>query len=122
MESSKGQVDSLDIKHISLDPDGNFIVSLLKYGQIVIFDAISGKMIGSPVVVKFSDVWEWTKDIEFDPSGSQFATVFYEKGIIFWDMDLSSWADAACSLANRNLSPDEWASRLGSIPYKETCP
>jgi hypothetical protein len=43
-------------------------------------------------------------------------------GITLWDLDPAHWADAACSLAGRNLTQDEWDTYLGQFgPYHATC-
>jgi DNA-binding SARP family transcriptional activator/WD40 repeat protein len=46
-----------------------------------------------------------------------------EHGIVIWDLDPEHWADAACELAGRNLTPDEWDQYLGVLgDYRNTCP
>jgi hypothetical protein len=33
------------------------------------------------------------------------------------------WVDAACRVASRNLTRDEWTTYIGNLaPYHETCP
>jgi hypothetical protein len=40
-----------------------------------------------------------------------------------WNLDPQSWVDAACRLAGRNLTPEEWNSYIGDLaPYAATCP
>ena len=44
-------------------------------------------------------------------------------GIVAWDLDPVHWQDAACELAGRNLTRDEWARYVGDLaPYAQTCP
>jgi hypothetical protein len=44
-------------------------------------------------------------------------------GIAIWDLDSSHWVDAACRLAGRNLTQDEWDTYLSALEsYHRTCP
>jgi WD40 repeat protein/tRNA A-37 threonylcarbamoyl transferase component Bud32 len=38
-----------------------------------------------------------------------------------WDVDPESWAQRACTLANRTLSRDEWETFLPGRPYEPAC-
>lgn len=43
-------------------------------------------------------------------------------GVAAWDLDPDAQFDAACRLAGRNLTREEWATYFGAIaPYRETC-
>ena len=40
-----------------------------------------------------------------------------------WDLDPEHWAEAACNVAGRNLTRQEWAATIGDLaPYRLTCP
>ena len=46
-----------------------------------------------------------------------------DEGIVVWDLDPARWSEAACELASRNLTHDEWDTYIGDLaPYRETCP
>jgi hypothetical protein len=56
------------------------------------------------------------------PDGGQLA-VATEHGVQLWDLDPDTWRDAACRLAGRNLSRDEWDRYMPpDEPYRATCP
>ena len=56
------------------------------------------------------------------PDGGQLA-VATEHGVQLWDLDPGAWRDAACRLAGRNLSRDEWDRYMPpDEPYRATCP
>ena len=38
------------------------------------------------------------------------------------NMDMASWPEKACRIANRNLTRQEWRQYLGDIPYQKVCP
>ena len=40
-----------------------------------------------------------------------------------WSLDPERWIEAACALAGRNLTPDEWDTNIGDLePHRHTCP
>ena len=39
-----------------------------------------------------------------------------------WDIRPESWVAAACAIAGRNLTEDEWRDAFGDRPYRLTCP
>jgi hypothetical protein len=44
-------------------------------------------------------------------------------GVALWDLDPTSWEDAACRVAGRNLTREEWDRYVGELaPYRATCP
>lgn len=46
-----------------------------------------------------------------------------DDGIELWDLNPVNWKAAACALAGRNLTREEWDTYLGSIgAYEATCP
>ena len=56
------------------------------------------------------------------PDGRQLA-VATEHGVQLWDLDPDAWREAACRLAGRNLTRDEWESYIPEgEPYRATCP
>ncbi len=44
-------------------------------------------------------------------------------GIVVWDLDPARWSEAACELASRNLTREEWETYIGDLAsYRATCP
>ena len=44
-------------------------------------------------------------------------------GAALWDLNPEHWATAACSVAQRNLTRDEWSTYIGALgDYRATCP
>ena len=40
-----------------------------------------------------------------------------------WDLDPSRWETAACEVAGRNLTREEWETHIGDLAsYRATCP
>jgi hypothetical protein len=43
-------------------------------------------------------------------------------GIAVWDLDPAHWIPAACRIAGRSLTREEWVTYLGLLePYRQTC-
>ena len=46
-----------------------------------------------------------------------------DRPFLVWDLDPAHWLTAACELAGRNLTQDEWATYIGDLAeYHPTCP
>jgi len=46
--------------------------------------------------------------VAFSPDGKLLAADGPENRIVLWDVDVSSWKQQACRIANRNLTEEEW--------------
>ena len=45
-----------------------------------------------------------------------------DAGMQIWDLDPDHWIDAACCLAGRNLTREEWDTNIGILgEYRPTC-
>jgi hypothetical protein len=46
-----------------------------------------------------------------------------ENGYQIWDLEPDHWVGAACRIAGRNLTEEEWAAKIGDFAeYRPTCP
>jgi hypothetical protein len=49
--------------------------------------------------------------------------IAYKGGrLALWRNPLVGWAELACSVANRNLTAEEWELYFGAQKYRKTCP
>lgn len=62
------------------------------------------------------------RGLGLSPDGLEAA--FIASGVVtIWDLDPRAWVAAACELAGRNLTRDEWATYVGDLAdYRATCP
>jgi WD40 repeat protein/tRNA A-37 threonylcarbamoyl transferase component Bud32 len=60
-------------------------------------------------------------DIDLSPDGRELLMTAADGRGAIWDVDPESWAQRACKLANRTLTPEEWEEFLPGRPYKPAC-
>jgi WD40 repeat protein len=58
----------------------------------------------------------------FSPDGNTLVTAGTSGSVLVWDLRIDSWRTAACQLAGRNLTRDEWSRYLPDEDYRTTCP
>ena len=98
--------------------DGSLL--LVKGGdrRITLHDVTGRTQLGDPIVVDAAAF----NDASLRPDGKEMAIPNGHTGITLWDLDPARWADAACSLAGRNLTQEEWDTYLAQFgPYHVTC-
>jgi WD40 repeat protein len=61
------------------------------------------------------------RELVFSPNGKELASSSANATVSLWKVDLESWQNRACLIANRNLSYIEWKQYLGNEPYRATC-
>jgi WD40 repeat protein len=60
-------------------------------------------------------------DLAFDRDGRRLAVAGASAAVSVWDLDWKAWHAAACRIAGRSLSRDEWRRFIGDEPYRSTC-
>ena len=63
--------------------------------------------------------------IAFSPDGQQLASVFSDTNrnvLLLWNISVSAWQHSACTIANRNLSQDEWKQFIQTGSRIKVCP
>ena len=82
-----------------------------------LFDLGSRTQLGDAIQLPREDVGATLR-----PDGRELAADSAE-GVALWDLDPANWTQAACRVAGRNLTEEEWLTYVGEIaPYHETCP
>jgi hypothetical protein len=87
-------------------------------GRVRLFDPATGQQIGDPFPGIVDNTGAWS----LNPSGT-LLELETRQGVDQWDLVPAHWAAAACQLAGRNLSLQEWNTYLADTgPYARTCP
>lgn len=82
-----------------------------------LFDVASRTQLGDSIRLPRDDVGAALR-----PDGGELAADSAE-GVALWDLDPAHWTQAACRVAGRNLTEEEWHTYIGELaPYHETCP
>lgn len=114
------------VEYLAYDPSGYWLVSCVG-NTFRLHDPATGNFIEElfPANSDGSDHAYQFQRLLFpahNSTGSRFAAYARGNELLFWNLDLASWQAAACQVANRNLTSEEWKSYLGERPYQETCP
>ena len=111
LSGQKGTISAL-----AFSPDGSLIATGAD-GAVVLWDVATHQPIGRPFVGMGDEV----ESLAFRPNGGALATLGDQR-LVVWDVNEASWREAACRIANRNLTQDEWKRVFGSAAaYHETC-
>jgi WD40 repeat protein len=126
---------------LSFSPDGSLLASGSGAGSITLWDSLllaSGSEVGTitlwalagATASPFGEMTLTNEPIEslaFSTDGASLTSV--DAAGVVWRVDLRpvSWRDRACTVANRNLTREEWAQYIGdpaspTFPYHATCP
>jgi hypothetical protein len=99
--------------------DGTLIAVRGGDRQVSLFDVATGTLLGTPITIP-DDQFN-TMDLAQD--GRRLVLGGGPDGVQVWDLDPDHWATAACQVAGRNLTRDEWEAHIGDLTlFHATCP
>ena len=104
-----------------LDDDASrvIVVNGERSWSMRIYDVATRRLLGDPVELDSDPESSWVMP-RLDGMDTAIDTV---DGILVWDLDPAHWVEAACQLAGRNLTHEEWDGYIGELgPYRQTCP
>lgn len=98
--------------------DGRLLLGLDGYDEVrlSIWDATTFSPLGSTGDIPATD-----GDASLAPTSDGFVFVGTGTGVERLDLDVQHWKDAACTLAGRSLTRQEWAAYLPGTPYRPAC-
>ena len=101
-------------EHLTLNADGTTLAAENESDGIRIYDVPSRSQLGETIPYVDGALGYFA----MRPDGLELAIPYGDLGLVLWDLDPQHWLDAACSLAGRNLSPQEWDNT--SVPSAST--
>ena len=105
---------------VKADADGGLAMATGADRSITLYDIDSGEQIGDRIIIPGTE----PRASALRPDGLEM--MFgggVDHDILAWDLDPQHWIAAACTLAGRNLTREEWNTYLGQLSeYRSTCP
>ena len=97
--------------------DGGTLLATGTDGSATLFDLAGGVRLGDAIRSAGGDGFA----ASLSPDGRELAVALAD-GLQLWDLDPAAQAEAACRIAGRDLTREEWDTYLGAIaPYRSTC-
>jgi hypothetical protein len=106
-------------EQVTQSSDGRLVLVRAADQTAALYDLTTGARVGDPIEIANGEF----NDAELRPNGLEMVVGGGERGVVVWDLDPSHWISAACGIAGRNLTRDEWKTYLGYLgSYRATCP
>jgi len=111
------------IRRVHGTTDGTLIATHGGDKRVILYDVATGVRMGTPITIADDHADQMALSID-----GRWLSVGGEPGLgdrasQIWDLDPDHWAEAACDVAGRNLTHQEWAATIGDLaPYRLTCP
>jgi WD40 repeat protein/class 3 adenylate cyclase len=105
------------VRSVEFDPTGKLLLTAGTDGLARLWDVKARAAYGAPLP-GYEGV---ENEARFSPDGTHVVAVYFDGPAIDWDIRPSSWERAACSVAGRALTKDEWAQYLSGRGYHPSC-
>ena len=106
------------IQHVLGTSDGTLIATSGGDRSVTLYDVAEGVRLGTPLIIADNA----SNLIALSADGRRLA-IPSSDGVQIWDLEPKHWVDAACQVAGRNLTREEWDTHIGDLAaYRATCP
>ncbi len=115
---------------VAYSPDGTLLVgTTLGFSTTQLWDARSGVLLGTRLTGGRVPYSYQTFVVDhligsrpaFSPSGDSLMAPGFPGASVLWNLDPSSWRTAACSIAGRELTDEEWDRYLPGRQHRALC-
>ncbi|MDQ3980583.1 MAG: TIR domain-containing protein [Actinomycetota bacterium] len=106
------------VRTVAFSHDGRTVASAGDDRSIILWDASTGQRLGDALPGHDDSV----AAVGFGAGDRSLVSGSDDRSVLVWNVDVSSWLDLACRVANRNLSSDEWSVFVGRGDQRPTCP
>jgi WD40 repeat protein len=104
------------VTDVQVSPTGDLAATVGTDGELLLWDTATWRPLGKRLTDGLG--WGWAS---FAADGSSVRTQHSSGQLVQWSTDPDAWLAAACRVANRDLSRDEWALVHGDQPWRPTC-
>jgi WD40 repeat protein len=101
---------------LAFDDTGTRVVTASDARDLALWDASTGTLLATSVIPSTEGV----PLVGFRPDGSVLVVTF-DGDFYRWDPSLTNAVEAACRMAGRDLTQDEWEAAFPDQPWKATC-
>jgi WD40 repeat protein len=103
---------------MAFSPGGKIFAAAFDNPMLRLWDVATWQPLGPSLGAQLAG-----RCVAFSPNGKLLAVGRGDGTVVIWNIDLDSWGETLCSIANRNLSLDEWQQFIGpEVRYHRTCP
>jgi WD40 repeat protein len=105
------------VSSLAFSEDGKLLASGGIDNRVFLWDMSTREAVGKPL----TGMGDEFQGLAFHPKTGTLATLGDQR-LLLWDVSQASWREAACRVANRNLTHAEWNRVFApGIPYRDTC-
>jgi WD40 repeat protein len=94
--------------------DGGLLAVGTSDGKLLLWDVSTANLLET-----FSGHTGEVEQLSFAEDGRRLASMGRDGDVFVWDMDVARWREEACEIANRDFTPQEWATYVGDTPADE---
>ena len=109
-----------EVAGIQSSADGSLVATVGQDRRVILYDVVSGTQIGDPITIPDAELPRSALRLD----GKELAIGGGpNSSFVVWDLDPERWVAAACKIAGRNLTKQEFDANIGNLaPYHVTCP